>query len=414
MKTKFYLTVVSCSILFLAHAQNDGIHFENKGDWKDLLSKAKSENKYIFVDCYTTWCGPCRAMDANVYPLKEVGDFFNDKFINVKFQLDTTNKDSEQIKRRYKDAAFIYREYKINAFPSYLFFNPDGELVHMEVGGSAPQEFIAKANKALDPQTQYYTQLKKYKAGNRDAPFLKNLTLLALQANDGPAISKYAKEYYVTQTDLLSKENLEFVYMTTLNASDTGFNLMLQNLGLFEAVVDSQRLHTKLVMIIIQSEFERYNALARSSDEKKWTDFESVLIEKYHAYGEEAYMQFKTAYTLSHNDWKSYSKTVSKYISTKNPSASALNECAWAVFQRCDDKDVLENALTWSKISFTDQAKVEPGYIDTYANLLYKLGRNKEALEWETKAQDIAIKQGADKSWGQDVIDKIKKGEKTW
>jgi hypothetical protein len=83
-------------------------------------------------------------------------------------------------------------------------------------------------------------------------------------------------------------------------------------------------------------------------------------------------------------------------------------------FQRCDDKEVLENALTWSKKSFTDQAKVEPGYIDTYANLLYKLGRNKEALEWETKAQDIAIKQGADKGWGQDVIDKINKGEKTW
>ena len=414
MKTKFYLTVVSCSILLLAHAQNDGIHFENKGDWKDLLSKAKSENKYIFVDCYTTWCGPCRAMDANVYPLKEVGDFFNDKFINVKFQLDTTNKDSEQIKRRYKDAAFIYREYKINAFPSYLFFNPDGELVHMEVGGSAPQEFIAKANKALNPQSQYYTQVKKYEAGNRDPSFLKNLALLAADAYDPPAISKYAKEYYTTQSDLLSKQNLEFVYKTTLNASDTGFILMLHHPDLFETVIDSNRFHMNLVNKIMQSELQQSNVMGANWDEKKWTDYKNSLLKKYPSYGEEVFVQFQTANALAHNDWKTYSKAVTKYMSTKNPSSSALNEFAWTVFQRCNDKALLEDALSWSKKSFTDQAKVEPGYIDTYANLLYKLGRIKEALEWETKAQDIAIKQGADKGWGQDVIDKINKGEKTW
>ena len=26
------------------------------------LEKAKTENKLIFVDCYTTWCGPCKTL----------------------------------------------------------------------------------------------------------------------------------------------------------------------------------------------------------------------------------------------------------------------------------------------------------------------------------------------------------------
>ena len=26
------------------------------------LEKAKIENKYVFVDCYTSWCGPCKMM----------------------------------------------------------------------------------------------------------------------------------------------------------------------------------------------------------------------------------------------------------------------------------------------------------------------------------------------------------------
>ena len=70
--------------------------------------------------------------------------------------------------------------------------------------------------------------------------------------------------------------------------------------------------------------------------------------------------------------------------------------------------------LVWSKKTFTNQEKIEPGYIDTYSNLLYKLGRKEEALKWETKAQKIAIEQGQHKSWGQEVIDKMNKGEKTW
>ena len=43
-----------------------GIHFVNGLSWQEVLQKAKAENKYIFVDCYATWCGPCKAMDKEV------------------------------------------------------------------------------------------------------------------------------------------------------------------------------------------------------------------------------------------------------------------------------------------------------------------------------------------------------------
>ena len=414
MKIKFYSTVLLFFTLFLTQAQSQGIHFEDKNDWKSILLKAKAENKYIFVDCYTTWCGPCRGMDADVFPLKEVGDFFNNKFINVKFQLDTTGNDPEQIKRQYKDAAYIQKEYKINAYPTYLFFSPNGDLVHIDGGGCPAQEFISKGANALNPQTQYYTQVKKYENGNRDASFLKNLTLLALHAYDIPAISKYANDYYATQTDLLSNENLEFVYKTTLSTDDTGFTLMLHNLKKFKTVIDTQTLHTTLIMIIIRSEFQKDNTVGENWSEEEWNDFENMLLKKYPAYAEEVLVQIKTSDFIGKNDWKNYSKTVDKFISIQIPPNNILNDFAWIVFQRCNDTTVLENALIWSKKSFADQANVEPGYIDTYANILYKLGRNKEALEWEMKAQNIAVKEGSDSSWGKDVIEKMQKGEKTW
>jgi len=53
---------------FLLFAQ-DGIRFE-QGDWATILAKAKSAQKPIFIDVYTSWCGPCKKMAKDIFPLK--------------------------------------------------------------------------------------------------------------------------------------------------------------------------------------------------------------------------------------------------------------------------------------------------------------------------------------------------------
>lgn len=53
-----------------------GINFQ-KGSWAEIKAKAKAENKFIFVDAYTTWCGPCKWLSKKVFPQKKVGDLFN-------------------------------------------------------------------------------------------------------------------------------------------------------------------------------------------------------------------------------------------------------------------------------------------------------------------------------------------------
>ena len=45
------------------------------------LEQAKVENKYVFIDCYTSWCGPCKMMAEKILPLKEVGEYMNGKFV---------------------------------------------------------------------------------------------------------------------------------------------------------------------------------------------------------------------------------------------------------------------------------------------------------------------------------------------
>src|SRR5882757_3769272 len=101
-----------------------GVHFEQGLSWDQVKAKAKSESKYIFVDCYATWCGPCKMMDEKVYTLKDVGDYFNKHFISVKVQLDKTDTDDSLVRKWYNEAVNIQKNYSVNAFPTFLFFSP--------------------------------------------------------------------------------------------------------------------------------------------------------------------------------------------------------------------------------------------------------------------------------------------------
>src|ERR1700679_433698 len=103
-RTKFIVINILLLNAIMVKAQDttrDGIRFAQQLKWSEILGKAKAEHKYIFVDCYATWCGPCKYMDATVYSTKEVGDVYNQDFISIKVQMDRTASDDSVTKSRY-------------------------------------------------------------------------------------------------------------------------------------------------------------------------------------------------------------------------------------------------------------------------------------------------------------------------
>jgi hypothetical protein len=314
----------------------------------------------------------------------------------------------------YADAAFIMKKYKIRAYPTYLFFSPDGELVHQELGSSEAAEFIAKGTNAMDPEKQYFTQVKKYDAGNREPLFLKHLAMMARDAFDEKAAAKYANDFLATKPDLNDKENIRFIYETASGTADAGFAMMTSDPAKFEAVVGKNELHNALAMMITRAEQIKNESMFDKWNDQQWKDYSAALTKQYPAFADKILTRFKTNNFRSKKDWASYAAEVDKYSQLKPINFTELNDYAWTIFIKCDDKKTLASALEWSKLTFDKETKKEPGYIDTYANILYKLGQKEEALNWEKKAQAIAIEQGGEKNWGQDVIDKINKGEPTW
>src|SRR5262245_61023875 len=101
---KNYLWTLLC-LPSLAFAQTsetvEGVKFSDRLTWSQVKDEARRQNKYIFVDCYASWCGPCKKMDKEIYTQPQVGELLNERFINIKIQIDSTSHDDSKVQARY-------------------------------------------------------------------------------------------------------------------------------------------------------------------------------------------------------------------------------------------------------------------------------------------------------------------------
>lgn len=115
-------TIISLAITFVCTACFSSktfgqIKFEH-GTWAEIKAKAKAENKIIFMDAFTTWCGPCKWMVKNVFTNDTVANYYNSTFVNAKIDMEAGEG---------KELAI---QYSIQSYPSLLYIDSNGEIVH--------------------------------------------------------------------------------------------------------------------------------------------------------------------------------------------------------------------------------------------------------------------------------------------
>ena len=85
--TSVFVFLLTVSIYTINAQTTTGIKFF-EGSWEEVLAEAKKQNKPVFVDAYTSWCGPCKWMAKNIFTLESIGEFFNKNFVNYKFNME--------------------------------------------------------------------------------------------------------------------------------------------------------------------------------------------------------------------------------------------------------------------------------------------------------------------------------------
>lgn len=171
--------------LSVATAQNRSIHFEEGESWKTVVKKAKKAKKLIFVDCYTSWCGPCKMLAKDIFTKDEVADFFNANFINAKYDME---KDA--------DGVILKKQFAVKAYPTLVFIDPvSGEILHRMVGGGNVAWLLAGAKAALQPDDNLSSLTKRYAAGERTPDLMRKYASALYSSYQREESARIACEY---------------------------------------------------------------------------------------------------------------------------------------------------------------------------------------------------------------------------
>jgi thioredoxin-related protein len=432
------LLLVAVAILVFTNLlaqNNNGINFISESNWDEVKVRAKKENKYIFIDCFTTWCGPCKKMDKEVYANDSVGNYFNKNFIALKIQMDSTKNDSKEIQAWHPFAESLQKTYEIKSFPTFLFFSPDGIIVHRAIAYYPVKSFIKLSKDALDTNYQVYTLLGKYNSGRLEPnKYLFLADNISRKLDDQELSKKIGHDYLInylykqSAQEIISRENLDVIARYIKSSNEKGFKIIYNNPRLVDSVYSRNDFSQLIIDRVITDEIIKpaIDKAQMNKFEPNWSFLYGKIVKKFNA---------KVAFRCINNskfnwavDKQDFTTAMDLYIERIdklgiNPSFSsyaALNNIVYNLFfYHAQNNKQIEKPIKWMESILRDSVPGKQIIMDTYANLLYKVGQVKEAIYWEEKALDLekvdAINSGRsiDKSY-EEVLEKMRLRQPTW
>src|SRR3954471_20119583 len=127
------LSVVLGALLVApALAQQEAVHWHN--DLESAKVVAKSTNRLVLVHFWTPTCGPCMALNQNVFNQPGVASAIETHFVPVKLNADENSATATW--------------YGINRVPTDVIVTPDGQMVAKLVSPPTPAAYVAEVTAA--------------------------------------------------------------------------------------------------------------------------------------------------------------------------------------------------------------------------------------------------------------------------
>jgi thioredoxin-related protein len=391
--SNFFLIAFFFSAINL-QSQNKSINFAH-GKWAEILEKSKKENKMIYLDCYTTWCGPCKWMAKNVFTNDTVADFYNSNFINVEMDMEKG------------EGLEIAKKYGIQAYPTMLYINSSGDIIHRSCGSAPAQTFIATGKTALDPNTQLASLTKIFNGGAVDGKFAYKY--ISVLENGCQNFEKELSNYFIGQkeNDLSSRSNWNMIYAFVESPESREFTYLEKNKEVFSKLYTSDSVNKK-INNVYRSGLE---IATRKQDKAAFENFKNKVRTSGLSDAEKTVANAEMNYFIYGHDWKNYAvSAISSAEKFFKEDAMVLNSIAWNFYENIEDKEMLTKGAGLAKRS----VEIESMYAnnDTYASLLYKLGKKEEAEKAALKAIELAKAEGSDYTETTELLKKIEQLQK--
>ncbi len=418
-----YKQSIFLAIFFLAahHLFAQGIVFQHIA-FETALEQAKAEDKLIFIDFYTEWCGPCKRLAAGPFKEQANGDFYNQHFISLKLDAEKEGKE-------------VAARYAVSAYPTLIFVNGNGEIVHQGVGVSHGTDMISFGKAALNASNAKYSWAKlqeMFPNKQNDEVFLKLYLQKMKEFGANPSEAMNAWLNVQTEMEESSEEMMKFLLKNQSNiyvgtkAEDIfnahyddylGFanELQTKQLNRFRHAIFlsslkiARRNENAALMQVVIDRYQQYDLRARSGDDLNTFKMDyyrfskdTLAFKNLTEHYVDSVMQLTSIKDIRKEDeayYKLYSKgkvegedeftdlmlQTYKEGRKANDVVERITNAAHPYFELLDSKASTQTLNDWMDYCYTlipDKYSVD----NIKADLLYREGKTKKAIALKSKA----------------------------
>lgn len=282
----------SISILCLCIAAMAQTNFRHI-TFDEAKAAAKAEQKLLFMDFYTDWCGPCKVMANTIFPKKEVGDYLNPKFVCLK------------VNAEKGEGVELAKRYAVKAYPTLVVADADGTEKGRFEGMRQPDALKNEIERIVDPSKTPEALKKRYASGERTAELIAAYAALVVdEGMESRSRGNYMKakekadsivqDYYakLPDADRMKPENM-FVYRSyTMNHSDPSTKFIIANLKKFDEPARHEI--DSIARFVYDYAIYRWISGSKKFDAAEYAEVKKVIKET----GFNADHHFDTAYQL--------------------------------------------------------------------------------------------------------------------
>ena len=412
-------------LLNLGPLRAQGIVFE-QGSWSDAVKKAKKQKKLLFLHFDKPGCGGCNEVASIA---------FNSPLVREKFALNFISFRTDGATGIGKELA---EKLEVECLPSAVYLDTDENPLARFCGSTSnDRAYVEKAEEAITNARErpLKSMTEAYAKGDRSSAFMRGY--IERRREMGLSVHE-ALDAYMQQLpadSLRSASVLRFIFEqgpVVGSKADSVFRLnYIKTDSIYRAVGWNKavELNNRIVGNSLRKAIKEKNtALATRT-----ASFRQRTYPNDYKNGMAAREWVIMRYYRGIRDTLQYLRLASHYYDTQfmtarvdsiqkldeldnqrrmrgempanqgsikpnarpgqmtfvqNPNTqryvSALNQAAWEFQELTRDSVYLRKALEWSKRSL--DFREDGSFMDTYAHILYWLGRREEALEWQEKA----------------------------
>jgi len=316
-------------------------------------------------------------MKENVFTQKEVADYFNKTFICVSQDMEK----GEGIEQN--------KVVKINSFPTFIIYDPNGIIVYRVEGELKPEAFIQEGKIALTSKKQlpYLKQQFETDVSNSNNCY----EYLRALKKGGLDYSQVTKQYFATQGEdqLLSDVNWRIISNGISDLNSRELQFVSHHQIEFGKIASPLRVKRKLDYEVK----ELLAPLVETSDTVNYRIKRRLAVQIHSFSSDSLIFCFDLRIAQLTKNWSLYRQTSLQYADTfAAHNHTQLTEIAGNFLKYINDKEALSTAELWSQKSLA----LDEEY-DTYllcSRLYQKTNNIPAAIKMAEKAKELSAKYG--------------------